>query len=104
MAENPTRRARVRGALLGLACGDALGAPFEGRRSVPAGDLAAWAAAAGRLRVTDDTVLALVLAEHLVGRGARVDQDALALELARAWRADRGRGYGGAVQDLFAGA
>ncbi len=68
MAENATRRAWVRGALLGLACGDG---------SVPAGDVAAWAAAAGRLRVTDDTVLALVLAEHLVGCGARVDQDAL---------------------------
>ena len=64
--------------------------------------MAAWAAAAGRLRVTDDTVLALVLAKHLVGRGARVDQDALALELARACLPDPGRGYGGAVQHLFA--
>jgi len=102
MAENATRTARVRGALLGLACGDALGAPFEGQPSVPAGDVAAWAAAAGRLRVTDDTVLALVLAGHLAARAARVDQDALALELARAWLADPGRGYGGAVQHLFA--
>jgi len=76
MPENATRTARVRGALLGLACGDALGAPFEGQPSVPAGDVAAWAAAAGRLRVTDDTVLALVLAEHLAARAARVDQHA----------------------------
>jgi ADP-ribosylglycohydrolase len=102
MMESVTRRARVRGALLGLACGDALGAPFEGRPSVRAADVAAWAAAAGPLRVTDDTVLALALAEHLADRSGQVDQDALALAFARAWLADPGRGYGGAVQHLFA--
>jgi poly(ADP-ribose) glycohydrolase ARH3 len=102
MAEHMTRRARVRGVLLGLACGDALGAPFEGQPSVRAVDVAAWEAAAGPLRVTDDTVLALVLAGHLADHGGQVDQDALALAFARAWSADPGRGYGGAVQYLFA--
>jgi len=102
MAENVPQRARVRGALLGLACGDALGAPFEGERSVNATDAAAWAAAVAPLRVTDDTVLALVLAEHLADRGGQVDQDELVLAFARAWSADPGRGYGGAVQGLFA--
>ncbi len=102
MAENVTRRTRVRGALLGLACGDALGAPFEGERSVNAADAAAWAAAAAPLRVTDDTVLTLVLAEHLADRGGQVHQDELVLAFARAWSADPGRGYGGAVQGLFA--
>jgi poly(ADP-ribose) glycohydrolase ARH3 len=102
MAEDMTLRDRARGALLGLACGDALGAPFEGQPSVRAADLAAWAAAAAPLRVTDDTVLTLAVAEHLADRGGQVDQDALALALARAWLADPGRGYGGAVQDLFA--
>jgi len=75
MAEDVTRRARVRGALLGLACGDALGAPFEGQPSVRAADLAAWAAVAAPLRVTDDTVLALAVAGHLADRGGQVDQD-----------------------------
>lgn len=102
MAENMTRQARIRGALLGLACGDSLGAPFEGLPSVRAAEVAAWAAEAAPLRATDDTVLALVLAEHLADRGGQVDQDALALGFARAWSADPGRGYGGAVQDLFA--
>jgi poly(ADP-ribose) glycohydrolase ARH3 len=102
MAEDVTRWVRVRGALLGLACGDALGAPFEGQPSVRAADLAAWAAATAPLRVTNDTVLALALAEHLADRGGRIDQDTLALALARAWLADPGRGYGGVVQSLFA--
>ena len=78
----------MRGALLGLACGDALGAPFEGQPSVHAAELAAWTSAAAPLRVTDDTVLALVLAGHLAGRSGRIDQDALALDLADAWAAD----------------
>jgi len=102
MAEDVTRRARVRGAVLGLGCGDALGAPFEGQPSVPASAVGAWAAAAAPLRVTDDTVLALALAGHLADHGGQVDQDALALAFARAWLADPGRGYGGAVQHLFA--
>jgi ADP-ribosylglycohydrolase len=102
MVKNVMRWARVRGTLLGLACGDALGAPFEGQPSVRAADLAAWAATVAPLRVTDDTVLALAVAEHLADRDGQVDQDTLALALARAWRADPGRGYGGAVQHLFA--
>lgn len=102
MAAHATRRAQARGALLGLACGDALGAPFEGRPSVPAVELAAWAASTAPLRVTDDTVLALVLAEHLAEHEGQVDQDALALEFARAWAADPCRGYGGGVRALFA--
>src|SRR5690348_523575 len=102
MAEDVTRWARVRGALLGLACGDARGAACEGRPSVRAADPAAWAAATAAVRVTDATVLALALAEHLADRGGQIDQDTLALALARAWLADPGRGYGGAVQSLFA--
>jgi poly(ADP-ribose) glycohydrolase ARH3 len=102
MPASAARRDRVRGALLGLACGDALGAPFEGQPSVPAPDAAAWEADTSPLRVTDDTILTMVLAEHLAIHGGRVDQDQLALAFARAWLADPGRGYGGGVRNLFA--
>lgn len=102
MIQNGKRQERARGALLGLACGDALGAPFEGHPAVSTAELAAWAAAQAPLRVTDDTVLALVLAEHLAEHGCQVDQDALVLQFAHAWAADPGRGYGAGVRALFA--
>jgi len=53
------------------------------------------------LRVTDDTVLARVLAGHLAGRSGRIDQDALALDSRMPGRRFRPR-LRGAVQHLFA--
>jgi ADP-ribosylglycohydrolase len=62
---------RVHGAMFGLAVGDALGAPLEGARP----SLAAAAVASGLMMVgsvswapgewTDDTAMALVLAESI---------------------------------------
>lgn len=84
------REDRARGALVGLAIGDALGAPVEfeppdritGRRgelfAMPGGGPFGWAPG----EFTDDTQMALILAGHLV-RGP-LDQDALAREFA-AW-------------------
>lgn len=62
-------RKRYRGSLLGLACGDALGAPVEGRSRgsfKPVSDMIG-----GRLKPgewTDDTSMALCLAESLIER------------------------------------
>jgi ADP-ribosylglycohydrolase len=81
---------RARGLLVGLAIGDALGAPVEfdephqiaHRReelfSLPGGGVFGWAPG----EFTDDTQTALVLARHLLERGGSIHQDTLAEELA----------------------
>jgi ADP-ribosylglycohydrolase len=66
-------RSRYRGSLLGLAVGDALGAPFEGQAR-GAFDPVKDMAGGGRRRLpagtwTDDTSMALCLADSLVARG-----------------------------------
>ena len=83
---------RARGALAGLAVGDALGAPVEfespsriaGRRAelreMPGGGGFGWAPG----EFTDDTQMALVLARHLDKHHGTIDQDSLASEFA-AW-------------------
>jgi ADP-ribosylglycohydrolase len=97
--EAPEARApltdRARGALVGLAVGDALGAPVEfdppaaiaGRRdelfSMPGGGNFGWAPG----EFTDDTQMALVLARHLQERGGGLEQDELARAFAR-WSVD----------------
>ncbi|WP_019852804.1 ADP-ribosylglycohydrolase family protein [Actinopolyspora mortivallis] len=97
------RADRARGLLLGAALGDALGAPFEGRSHVPEDLLDELEEDTGQLPYTDDTVLTLVLAEHLLERGpdGDLDEDTLATGFARAWEAEPGRGWGGAVRDVF---
>jgi ADP-ribosyl-[dinitrogen reductase] hydrolase len=76
---------RARGAMLGLAVGDALGAPLEwlhpdqiaARYGGPLRDMVAsplWA----RGEWTDDTAMALALAESMVDQGGYVEQDVFA--------------------------
>lgn len=81
---------RARGVLVGLAVGDALGAPVEfespariaGRRAelreMPGGGSFGWAPG----EFTDDTQMALVLARHLNAHRGSIDQTALAGEFA----------------------
>lgn len=87
--------ARFVGGLLGLALGDAQGAPYEG--GWPERALWRWIGRtqAGRRRWTDDTQMALDLAETLIARG-EVDQDDLATRFARSYQWDRGYGPGAA--------
>ncbi|MDN5930449.1 MAG: ADP-ribosylglycohydrolase family protein [Pseudonocardia sp.] len=97
---------RVRGALLGGACGDSLGAPFEGRSTVDRADFVLHRFAASPLVHTDDTAMTLVVAQHLVSRDAAgqdrdLDGDALALALAAEWRAEPWRGYGTGPEQIF---
>lgn len=85
---------QFRGALVGLALGDALGAPHEGgvlERLV-------WrvmGTARGLRRFTDDTQMSLDLAASLIERGG-VDQDDLAMRFASGYQWDRGYGPGAA--------
>jgi ADP-ribosylglycohydrolase len=86
---------RISGCLLGLALGDALGAPYEGGFV----ERLAWKAIGrtrdGRMRWSDDTQMSIDVAESLIAcRG--VDPDDLAMRFARSYRWSRGYGPGAA--------
>jgi poly(ADP-ribose) glycohydrolase ARH3 len=95
-------RERARGVLLGLALGDALGAPFEGRSRVSREQVAAWRDAHDPLRWTDDTHMALTLANHLLADPDLADPDTLGAAFARAYAAEPWRGYGSGPPQVFA--
>jgi ADP-ribosyl-[dinitrogen reductase] hydrolase len=93
---------RIRGGLLGLAVGDALGAPLEG---APPTEAAAATAAGlemgggGWWRAgewTDDTAMALALAESIAARGL-LDSDDVARRYI-AWATTDGKGIGRATR------
>ena len=81
--------------MLGLALGDAFGAPLEGGFL----ERALWRligrTSHGHLRWTDDTQMALDLAESLISCRA-IDQDDIASRFARGYRWSRGYGPGAA--------
>ena len=87
----------LEGTLLGTFAGDAIGRPYEGATAVKrpdAEDRLADALTADELTYTDDTQLALALAEHLIEH-PRVEPEALVatfLEHFQSWR-----GYGGGM-------
>ena len=88
------RTNRFLGSLLGLALGDAFGAPYEGGFL----ERAVWAffgTREGRRRWTDDTQMTVDVVESLVNC-RRVDQDDLARRFAQSYRWSRGYGPGAA--------
>ena len=98
----PAQVERARGALLAAACGDAVGAPFEGTQVVQPAAVLRWADAADPLRYTDDTALMLTLAEHLADRDPPgIDQDLLAAAFAETWQDAPGRGYSATTAHVF---
>ncbi len=92
---------RIAGSLLGLACGDGLGGPFEGGRDLDPQRVLEWAAADRTLTYSDDTAMACVLARHLAENRGRIVDDELVVEFARAWRAEPYRGYGAGPPEIF---
>lgn len=71
---------RVAGALLFAACGDGLGAAFEGRTLVTAPTVSRHLRdIVAPLRWTDDTSQMIVLSEHLTGHASTLGNDATAL-------------------------
>ena len=85
---------RIMGSILGLALGDAFGAPYEGG----ALERALWAILGkrnGKRRWTDDTQMTLDVIESLVVCG-RIDQSDLARRFAASYRWSRGYGPGAA--------
>ncbi len=102
--DHAARIDRARGALLGTALGDAVGAPFEGRRQVEADEAEAWLASDEPLVWTDDTVMTLGLARSLVACHGRVDPQHLGDVFAADHRAEPWRGYGAGPPQVFAAA
>lgn len=85
---------RIVGSVLGLALGDAFGAPYEGGPI----ERAVWALVGrrnGKRRWTDDTQMTIDVIESLVACG-RVDQDDLACRFSESYRWSRGYGPGAA--------
>ncbi len=93
-------RDRFRGALLGAAVGDALGAPFEGRPSVEPDRLARLDHDPGPLRYTDDTHMTLGMAHSLLERHG-FDGAHMAGVFARNFEAEPWRGYGPGPPRVF---
>ncbi|MBA2581349.1 MAG: ADP-ribosylglycohydrolase family protein [Thermoleophilaceae bacterium] len=90
---------RARGALLGTFVGDALGMPFEGAppARIPQ-RLTMLEARLGRGTYTDDTQMAIALAESLLDCGG-IDAEALGLAFADAY--DHRRGYGSGTTEVL---
>lgn len=91
---NSFSKDQYRGCLLGLACGDALCARYEGGFL----ERALWrliGKTGGRLRFTDDTQMALDII-HSINHCGELDQDHLAGQFARSYRWSRGYGPGAA--------
>ena len=101
MADRPRMVDRVLGLLAGTAVGDGLGAPFEGRATVPATALDLWISSPRTLHHTDDTAMTLVLAEHLSHSGG-INRAVLASDFAVAWSQEPMRGYGGGAAQVLA--
>jgi poly(ADP-ribose) glycohydrolase ARH3 len=90
---------RARGALLGTFAGDALGMPFEGAppAAIPA-RLVMLDARLARGSYTDDTEMAIALAESLLDHGG-IDAEALGRAFAEAQ--DPHRGYGPGTTEVL---
>lgn len=92
---------RFRGALLGAAVGDALGASFEGRPTVGPEEFRSVADHAHPLVYTDDTDMMIGLARSVSQRGS-VEADDLIEVFTRRYRQGSWRGYGPGPPRIFA--
>ncbi|MGD9890181.1 MAG: ADP-ribosylglycohydrolase family protein [Dehalococcoidia bacterium] len=93
-------RAKFRGALVGVAVGDALGAPFEGTTRVQPEDLVGLEHISDGLHYTDDTHMTLGVATSLVECGT-FDPAHMAATFARNFADEPWRGYGGGPPQVF---
>jgi poly(ADP-ribose) glycohydrolase ARH3 len=90
---------RAKGALLGVFVGDALGMPFEGAEPEQVPErLEMLDARLGRGTYTDDTQMAIALAESLLDRGG-IDAESLGRAFADAH--DPRRGYGSGTTEVL---
>jgi ADP-ribosylglycohydrolase len=94
------RLTRAIHSLHGLSCGDAFGERFFLHREVAQSLIAQRAVPSPPWRYTDDTVMAVAIAEILEEFG-EIRQESLAENFARRYLADRQRGYGPAMHNLL---
>lgn len=99
--DGPDRTGRWRGALLGTALGDAVGAPFEGWPGVARDEVQRWLRADDPLTWTDDTAMTLGLARSLAACEGEVDLQHLGDTFAAHLRAEPWRGYGAGPPQIF---
>lgn len=95
---------RIKGCLLASACGDALGAPFEGAREVSPDAYKTQRSRLGDLLYTDDTAMTVTFAEYLadrIERGVGFDEEELLRAFAKEWWRDPSRGYGAGPPKIF---
>jgi len=83
---------QIRGSLLGLAFGDALGAKYEGG-ILERGLWYVLGQTKGRMRYTDDTQMTLDIIKSILDCG-KIDQDHLARQFANSYQWSRGYGPG----------
>lgn len=93
-------RDKYRGALLGVAVGDVLGADFEFRGPISRNDLEAHLGSSTLLDYTDDTHMTLGLAESLI-ECSGFDGPHLAARFAKRYFAEPWRGYGASPPRIF---
>lgn len=93
-------RGRYQGCLVGVAVGDALGAPMEGRALVTDGYLERLPADPGPMEYTDDTAMTIGVAESLTVRGG-FEGAHMAATLAARFSAEPWRGYGDGPPEVF---
>lgn len=92
---------RFRGALLGTAVGDALGAPFEGWNRVSPAPLETVGRSQDQLRWTDDTHMTIATTESLAAAGGFDGAD-MAQRFIAAHAREPWRGYGPGPPQVFA--
>lgn len=91
---------RFRGALVGTAVGDALGAPMEGRNEVPADYLGSLDSTPPNLAYTDDTAMTIGVANSLLECDG-FDGAHMARTLAHGYEREPWRGYGAGPPRVF---
>lgn len=101
MTAEPDLSDRFRGALVGTAVGDALGAPVEGHPHVPRHYLESLVDDPPNLSYTDDTVMTFGVAESLMACG-RFEGAHMAQTLADRYGKEPWRGYGAGPPQVFA--
>lgn len=92
---------RFRGLMVGLAVGDCLGRPVEGLFRVPDAYLAEMVVDPPPLLYSDDTAMAMVVAESLLAQNGFSGED-MAQRFANLHQEDPNRGYGRNIVEVFA--
>ncbi|MFP4311582.1 MAG: ADP-ribosylglycohydrolase family protein [Nitriliruptoraceae bacterium] len=98
----PERDDRLVAAFVGTALGDALGAPFEGQRNVRVHEIIQTIGNPDPLRWTDDTHMAIALAESLLACNGTVEAQHLGDTFAAAYHDQPWRGYAAGPPTVFA--